>query len=661
MKNPLRESARILVVDDDTTVRQVLGRVLKREGYTVLEAGDPTEALQLAAEHAPQLALLDLCLPGGDGVDLAERLHATHPNLPLVLITAYPLRLREDPGLARRFLRVLTKPIDVNEFRLAVNAALSEGAMQSTNPSPVSAPDPIVPAAPPKSQTVAPPAHAAAAAANVHAHHTMGERIRSTVVVVAALFVLAGFIIYVAGVPLPGLSAAEGSQTIQKAAPLKIEVLSHKGEPLTVLVPEDVRAALGIRTKSGVERLATARQPAEAWPLVLSGSTALDPSHLMRIRARFAPAEVVEIGKVDDLSGGATTKRELRSGDHVRKGDLLGIFYSVDVGNKKNDLVDAHVQLKLDQEILAGSQRAYDKGAIPMLDLLAAKKAVENDYNAIGRAENTLRAWTVPEEDIEAVRKEAEEINRRGGQRDRDPKTVKEQLRRWARVELRAPDDGTIVERNVNEHEVVVDPTINLFQVAQVDRLLVVANAPEDKVAALKALPTNQWRWVVHTAGAPAAGILGAFYDIGYVNDVSQHNAVVKGYIPNTEGVLRSGQYMTATVRLPPPEDVVEISTNALADDGKQAVVFVQADDKKPGMYTMRRVEVVQRMDRSVFVRSRFPDGKDEQPLTPQDRDDELLPLHVLKPDERVITAGVLEIKKELEDRPPVEAEAARK
>jgi cobalt-zinc-cadmium efflux system membrane fusion protein len=495
-----------------------------------------------------------------------------------------------------------------------------------------------------------------APAAPGRARHTTAEKVKSALVVVVALLVLAAFVVYVVvGVPLPGLSASEGEKTVQAKAPPRIDVLSRKGEAPTVRVPEDVRAALGLRARDGNDRLATARVPAEAWPLVLSGSTALDPTHMMRVRARFAPAEVVEIATVyERTASGPTRTRDLRPGDRVKKGDLLAIFFSVDVGNKKNDLVDALVALKLDQEILAASQRAYDKGALPGLDLLAAKKVVEGDFNTIERAENTLRAWTVPEEDIEAVRKEAEQVIKKGGQRDRDPQHLKEQLRRWARVELRASDDGTLVERNVNRREVIVDPTLNLFQVAQVSSLQVVANVPEDRLAVLHALDTEQRRWVVHTAGAPAEGIAGPIDDISYVMDVNQHNAVAKGTIPNPGGVLRGGQYVTATVRLPPPENVVEIPTSALADDGRQAVVFVQADDREPGVYTMRRVEIVQRLDRSVFVRSRFSDGRDEQPLTPQEKEDGLLPRHVLRPGERVITAGVLEIKKELEDRQSV-------
>ena len=67
-------AATILLVDDDEVLSQVLRRVLTREGYTVVQAGNVAEALRAARSNNPQLALLDLCLPDGDGMELARQL-----------------------------------------------------------------------------------------------------------------------------------------------------------------------------------------------------------------------------------------------------------------------------------------------------------------------------------------------------------------------------------------------------------------------------------------------------------------------------------------------------------------------------------------------------------------------------------------------------------
>ncbi len=76
-------------------------------------------------------------------------------------------------------------------------------------------------------------------------------------------------------------------------------------------------------------------------------------------------------------------------------------------------------------------------------------------------------------------------------------------------------------------------------------------------------------------------GISGPIDEIGYLIDPNQHTAVVKGYIDNIKEVdgswrLRAGQFVSVTVVLDPPKGVVEIPMNAIVDDGKQCVVFVQ-------------------------------------------------------------------------------------
>jgi cobalt-zinc-cadmium efflux system membrane fusion protein len=401
-------------------------------------------------------------------------------------------------------------------------------------------------------------------------------------------------------------------------------------------VPDEVRLALGIR-RGGQDIFATAQPPSQPQALVLPGSTALDPTKLMRIRARFAPAEVVEIAKVRDEHNldEETHLRELRPGDRVRKGDLLGVFFSVDVASKKNDLVDALVQLKLDQEVLDRAEKV--NGALPDVFILNARRNVEGDRNAIARAVSNLKTWNVPEADIQAVHQEAEEILKRKGKRDKDVEAT------WPRVELRAPDDGTIVERNIAVHEMVVDNTVNLFQIARVDRLTVIVNAPEDELPTLNALNAHQRQWTIRTVGAEeGVGIWGPIEEIGYIIDPNQHTAVLKGTISNPGGRLRAGQFVSATVNIPPPTDVVEIPTSAVVDDGAQAVVFVQTNAEKH-YYTMRRVELVQRLDKTVLVRS-TPFDKSEQP-TAEELELGMLVKEPLQPGEKLLPTGVNELK----------------
>jgi cobalt-zinc-cadmium efflux system membrane fusion protein len=473
---------------------------------------------------------------------------------------------------------------------------------------------------------------------------------------------------------LPGHNLHGGEDQEQPRQPLNVSLIPD--QPHTLSVPEDTRSALGIR-KGNHDVLARAISPEKGRPLVLPGSTMLDPARVLRLRARFAPAEVVRITKLSDLdknwSKSRTDDRELRPGDQLRTGEVLGVFYSVDVGNQKNNLYDAVVQLKLDEEILSKAEGA--RGSVPEAFILQARRNVQGDYNNINRAENTLRAWNVPDDEIRAVRREAEQVAESSSP---DKKRVTlEQIDRWARVTLKTPptDDDvpwTLIERNVAEHEIIVDNTTNLFVLAKVDRLAVLAYAPEDDLPTLESLKPEQRHWTIQTVGAGQKGIAGPIDEIGYLIDPNQHTAVLKGHIDNPGGRLRGGQYITCTIDLPAPKNTVQIPMTAVVDDGKQTVVFVQEDPDRPGVYTMRRVKLTARFDTSAFVRS-LPRGWVSRlvawfvPRRLQDQElvrvvkgfgqrflegatGELL-VESLRPGELVLPQGSLELKKELEDR----------
>ena len=88
-----RSKKRILVVDDDPSVREMLTRVLLGEGYLALSASDGAEALEIAAGASVDLVLLDLNMPVKNGWDTFERLTAENPLLPIIVITARPNQL----------------------------------------------------------------------------------------------------------------------------------------------------------------------------------------------------------------------------------------------------------------------------------------------------------------------------------------------------------------------------------------------------------------------------------------------------------------------------------------------------------------------------------------------------------------------------------------
>jgi cobalt-zinc-cadmium efflux system membrane fusion protein len=498
---------------------------------------------------------------------------------------------------------------------------------------------------------------------------------------------LAGFYSYFSGVPLH-LLAAKNVDTEAEESDAAPSISLVSGRLHTLEISDEVAVTLGI-CKGEHDAVAVAQPPTMMRPLVLPGSTSLDPTRLARIRARFAPARVVSLGQVWDFAPkqGHTEYRELRQGDPVSKGDILGIFSSVEVGSKKNDLLQALVQLKLDQVILERIEK--NRYAVPEVYYLTELRAVQGDRNEVHRALNNLKLWDIPQDEIDALHAEASKISAdkdawmktpegrwvsrctekeaaaaskeaapsktatgtakdaAGAAKDAagapfDPD--KESENPWGRVTLRAPFDGVVVERNVHVDEIVVDNTVNLFQIADVSRLLVLANCPEDSVPALEALGRNERKWTVQTVGAAvAAGLSGTIDEIGYIIDPNQHTAVIKGYVENPGKHIRAGQYVAATVNIPPPAGVVQIPVDALVDDGKQSLVFVQPDAAKH-QFTMRRVHVRHRFDRTVFVQD-TPIPKAEQ-LTALEAEEGLLPKQPLRRGERVLVAGSVELKR---------------
>lgn len=79
----------ILIVDDDAAVRDSIGAVLADEGFRVRFAGDGSEALECADEERPDLVLLDVWLPGMDGIQVLEKLRAGHEGLPVIVISGH--------------------------------------------------------------------------------------------------------------------------------------------------------------------------------------------------------------------------------------------------------------------------------------------------------------------------------------------------------------------------------------------------------------------------------------------------------------------------------------------------------------------------------------------------------------------------------------------
>src|SRR5262249_40353028 len=125
---------------------------------------------------------------------------------------------------------------------------------------------------------------------------------------------------------------------------------------------------------------AQVKEAMKARVLHLPGTLGFDTNNFAPVRSRF-PGEVVEIGAVQEhLSSLRTVNRPLRYGDRVTKGQFLVAVWNTDLGNKKNDLVDALYKLNLDEQILKHAEEKAE--AVPEVYLLNARSNVQTDKNA---------------------------------------------------------------------------------------------------------------------------------------------------------------------------------------------------------------------------------------------------------------------------------------
>ena len=114
----------ILVVDDEPGVRKGIAQVLSEQGHAVLTAADGKEALALMAEAAPNLVMLDVRLPGLDGIELLKIIRQEHPETGVIMITAYPNIEGAVECIKLGALDYVVKPFRIDDLEAAVKKAL---------------------------------------------------------------------------------------------------------------------------------------------------------------------------------------------------------------------------------------------------------------------------------------------------------------------------------------------------------------------------------------------------------------------------------------------------------------------------------------------------------------------------------------------------------
>ena len=125
--------ARILVVDDDPTVAEVVQAYLRRFGLEAEHAADGPSALEAAARVPPDLVILDLMLPGIDGLEVCRRLRSVRADLPVIMLTARGEESDRVLGLEVGADDYVTKPFSPRELVLRVESVLRRSASPATS------------------------------------------------------------------------------------------------------------------------------------------------------------------------------------------------------------------------------------------------------------------------------------------------------------------------------------------------------------------------------------------------------------------------------------------------------------------------------------------------------------------------------------------------
>ncbi len=126
-------SDRLLVVDDEPGMRELLEIMLSQEGYTVRTAATGEEGFKMYRQQEPDLVLTDVKMPGMSGLDLIREIRSVNPSIPIIAITAYSSAEDAVRAVREGAYDYLSKPFEIEDLRIIIRNALETRRLRSEN------------------------------------------------------------------------------------------------------------------------------------------------------------------------------------------------------------------------------------------------------------------------------------------------------------------------------------------------------------------------------------------------------------------------------------------------------------------------------------------------------------------------------------------------
>jgi DNA-binding NtrC family response regulator len=127
-QEPLPLPGTILVVDDDQPVRVMLARLLRAQGYTVVQATSATDARKALEKQRPDLLISDIVMPGESGIDLRRHVADRWPGLPVILVSGYSAEGPAEFASRTPDTRFVQKPFAADQLLALIDETLSDKA-----------------------------------------------------------------------------------------------------------------------------------------------------------------------------------------------------------------------------------------------------------------------------------------------------------------------------------------------------------------------------------------------------------------------------------------------------------------------------------------------------------------------------------------------------